>query len=293
MALLDEQVLGLGFTYRNLIIFIVEIALTAVIARLLYMMVQQRLRRSMSLNMSRQAASVVQYVVLLIGLYIGLMAILRYDFSALLISLGFLGIAVAFAAQQIIGNFLAAIIISVTRQVQVDDWVEVGGVPTTGLSKVQEIRLMNTILSDKDGRTIYVANALILTNKLVNYSREEFNVIEIGLWVASLDKLERIEEIVYEEADRHPLILPGYEATERRAPRRLLRVPGLRSLLVERADSRKLDPTVDVVDIQAGKARLLIRLWTGMISRREAIITEFLTALKARFDSEGITLANA
>lgn len=285
----DQLILGIPLA--SLLAFIVEIVLTVTIARLIYLFVLTRLARGLSPNMSQQVARVVQYGIIIIGVYIGLWVILMLDFSTLLISLGILGIAVAFAAQQVMGNFLAGIIISLTRQVQVDDWVDVGGSPTTGLSKVKEITLMNTILVDREGRVLYVPNSLLLTNKLVNYTRGEFTAIDITLWVPSLEHFDRIGELVYEEADRHPLILPGYEEKVR-THRRRWTVPGLRSLL-ERTDQERLDPSIEIAEVQATKVRLMIRVWTGQANKKETILTELLLALKKRLDEEGIPLANA
>lgn len=289
---LNQIVFGMT-TLRELIVFLIELALTLTVAEVVFLLLRNRLRARMSKNMANQIARTIQYIVIAVGLYIGIWIILRLDFSTLLLSLGIIGIALAFAAQQIIGNLLAGIIISLTRQAQVDDWVEVAGGPPTGLAVVKEITLMNMVLRDVSGRTQYVPNAFIITNKLVNYTKGGFVAIEIPMWIASLKQLERIWEITYEEADRHPLIMPGVGEGPAPPFRRLRAVPGLRSLVEEGTDHGTLNPTVDILDVQASKARILIRIWITNVGKKDAITTEFLSALKKRFDAENIVLADA
>jgi small-conductance mechanosensitive channel len=287
---LNQTVFGMT-NLRDLIIFLAWLGLTVLVAQFVFLIVRARFGQRQSANMARQSARMFQYAILGIGLYIGIWIILKLDFSTLLLSLGIIGIAVAFAAQQIIGNILAGIIISLTRQAQVDDWVEVGGGPTTGLAIIKEINLMSTILRDMDGRVLYVPNAFIITNKLVNYSKEGYFAIEIPLWIASLDAFDKIEDVVLEEADRHPLIMPGVGELPPPPFRRLRKVPGLRSLMEDRTNNRIFNPTVDIIDIQAGKVRILIRVWIKEVGKKDAITTEFLSSLHKRFGEGGIALA--
>ena len=62
--------------------------------------------------------------------------------------MGLVGVAIAFASQQIISNLLSGLLISFTRPIQLEDWVEVGLAPSTGVCRVKDINLMATVLRD-------------------------------------------------------------------------------------------------------------------------------------------------
>ena len=96
------------------------------------------------------------------GIYIATWVVLRMDFSAMLLSLSFLGVTIAFAVREFFANAVAGIIIALTKQVEVDDWVQISGIPDTGMCIVREITVVNTVLEDRDKRTIYIPNEIKL-----------------------------------------------------------------------------------------------------------------------------------
>jgi hypothetical protein len=94
--------------------------------------------------------------------------LLNLDFRRSVLSLGVASIAIAFASQQIIQNAISGLLIAIIKPIQLEDWVEVGPIPLTNISRVKDITLMNTVLKEVDGRIITVPNSQIINGKVIN-----------------------------------------------------------------------------------------------------------------------------
>lgn len=288
---LSEPLIG-NVSVLDIILFFAVLLITSVLAKGLYALVRMYLDRALARTSSKKIAKLAQYIVIAAGLYLGFWEILELDFSALVVSLGIAGIAVALASQQIIQNAFAGILLSVVKPIEPEDWVEVGGLPVTGLCKVKDITLMNTLLRDLNGRILYVPNSFITSNKLINYTKGGFVAIDIPLWVSpGKAGLDRIREIVLKEADRHAMVLPNVKEAERPAIARALERRSLKNLFGAKVDMRQFDPKVTTAEIAASKMKVNIRIWIREVNMREQIVSEFLEALNVRFVAEGIELA--
>ena len=158
MSWLDEPVMD-NITPFSIILFLLILAGAAIIARLGNMIIRDFLDERVGKRYSKGMGRLFQYTVLVAALLIGFNNILVLDLSALVLSLGVAGIALAFASQQIIQNAISGVLIAVIKPIQLEDWVEVGPIPFTGISRVKDINLMNTVLKEVDGRIITVPNS--------------------------------------------------------------------------------------------------------------------------------------
>ena len=231
-----------------------------------------------------------QYVVMITALTVGFGSVLKLDLSAILLSLGIAGIAVAFASQQIIQNAIAGILISIVRPIQLEDWVEVGPLPLNGLGRVKDITLMNTVMRDLDGRIVTVPNAQIMNGKVINHSRGGFTAVTIPLWIANVSDLDRITRIVRDEADKNPNILPRISDEGRTTVRKLFERQYIRSLFGNETNLHALAPEINLAEVQGTRAKLNIRLWILEPYKRDAIVSDFLKRITAKFEDEGIEL---
>jgi len=119
----------------NFLIFILTFILTVVGGNISYALMRRSLDNRLPLRYSKLIAKVTEYAVYAAGFSAGVYYVLGLDFKAFVASLGIIGIAVAFASQQIIQNIIAGILIAVNRPIQLDDWVEIGG--GTGISNLK------------------------------------------------------------------------------------------------------------------------------------------------------------
>jgi small-conductance mechanosensitive channel len=87
---------------------------------------------------------------------------------ALLASVGFIGLALAFASQTFIQNLIAGLVILIERDLKIGDEIEVGGVR----GKIYDIRLRTTrIITNKKVKVI-VPNIMLINTIVKRYPKE-------------------------------------------------------------------------------------------------------------------------
>jgi len=290
MMMADPTLLGLSVT--DLIGFIIVVLATIALAKGTNMLSRRLLDGRISRTRSKAVARLLQYTVLAFGLYLGFWEVLGLDMTALLASLGILGIGVALASQQVLMNAFSGILMSFTKQVKIDEWVEVSGVPVTGIGKVKDINLMNTVLKDLDGRILYVPNSVMVNNKVINYSRAGIVAVRIPLWLRSMKDFERIKAVVLDVADKDALILPNVGEEERSKVNKIFELKSVSRYLERKVDMSQFAPSIIIKNIQNEKVEVDIKIWIRDISKRDEIVTGYLDSLRLRLAEEGIELGD-
>ncbi|HPP45854.1 MAG TPA: mechanosensitive ion channel, partial [Methanomassiliicoccaceae archaeon] len=260
MSWLETPIIN-GITPLAILSFLLLVIVAVIVARVGNTLIRRWLDEPVGKRLSKGVARSFQYVVMITALTVGFGSVLKLDLSAILLSLGIAGIAVAFASQQIIQNAIAGILISIVRPIQLEDWVEVGPLPLNGLGRVKDITLMNTVMRDLDGRIVTVPNAQIMNGKVINHSRGGFTAVTIPLWIANVSDLDRITRIVRDEADKNPNILPRISDEGRTTVRKLFERQYIRSLFGNETNLHALAPEINLAEVQGTRAKLNIRLW--------------------------------
>ncbi len=124
----------------------------------------------------------VVYAVDLVGVRVG----------PLLGALGIGGIALAFAAQDILQNFVAGVLLQVRRPFRLGEQVRSGDYEGV----VQDINLRTVVLTTYDGTTVYLPNSQVLSAPIVNYTRTPINRSEIAVGLAYDTDLDRAREVL-------------------------------------------------------------------------------------------------
>ena len=288
-----QEIIVPGLTLTNFIVFVALVILTVILGKASYLIVRRLLEPHLPKKNSKLLARVVQYVVFSIGFYSAFSEVLGFNFSAIVVSLGIIGIAVALAAQQIFQNAFAGILMSITRPMELEDMVEIGGVPSTGICRVKDISLMTTTLRDHDGRIVYLPNNFVLTNKIINYTKAGFVSISVPLVVRDPSDVPRIERIVVDVADQDPKILPHLDGEERTATLRLLNKPHVRRLFGQDPDMSQFQPHIHVLRVEATRTTIEVEVWIREIHLRDELSSRFLMELIARMRAEGVALADS
>jgi small conductance mechanosensitive channel len=86
--------------------------------------------------------------------------------TALLTGVSLIGLAIGFAAQETLANFIAGIVIFWDKPFKAGDWVEVDGI----YGKVLRITFRSTRLLDLDGMMIIMPNTALLAHRVSNHS---------------------------------------------------------------------------------------------------------------------------
>jgi small-conductance mechanosensitive channel len=279
-----------GVTIEQILVVVLILLVAVFLAKAASALIRRYLDDRISKNWSKGLARIIQYVILGIGLYIGFYEIFRVSVSAMLASLGIVGLAIAFASQQVIQNAISGILISVTRPIRLEDWVEVGGTPDTGVGRVKDITLLTTVLRDGDGRISYIPNSMILTTKVINYTKSGFVALRVRLTVMSPIDFGRLKQIVIEVTDEDPLILPNVTEEERSAVAKIIEIPNIRAMFEHKHDMSALNPKVTISDISETKVEVVVKFWIREINLKDEITSGFLDKLGMRLENEGIRL---
>jgi len=282
----DNILIG-NVTLENFLIFIFIFLLTVVAGNISYALVRRLLDDKLSMRNSKVIAKITEYTFYILGLYYGVRYVLDFNLSAFVASLGIFSIAVAFGSQQIIQNFIAGLLISVVRPVQLDDWVEIGD---TGISNIKEIKLTRTVLRNKNGKLFLVPNSLLISSIIINYTKSGFVEIPVPLTIPYTSDFEKVKNIVQEVAHENAKILPNVSRVEKDIISKLFELSNIKILFKDKLDMSLFEPRVLISDISDSKTTLSIRIWIREIDKRDEIISEFLEKLLEKFIEEKIEL---
>ncbi|SEO26158.1 Small-conductance mechanosensitive channel [Halogranum amylolyticum] len=171
---------------------------------------------------------------------------------------GAIALAVGFAAQDILGNFVAGIFILKDRPFEVGDWIEVNDI--TG--RVEDIDLRVSRLRTFDNELITVPNGELANNALKNPVAYDKLRQKFVFGIGYDDDIDHAKEVILDEAAKNPDILDD--------PSTSIRVSEL-------ADS--------YVGLQT-------RFWIDEPNRSDFVKTrsELVQAVKERCDAEAIDM---
>src|SRR5436305_489339 len=125
-------------------------------------------------------------VILVVGFFSALLVIpeVRAIAGGLLASSAVLGLIVGFASQQVLGNFMAGLVIALTQPVRIGDHVRYADEEGT----VEEIGLTYTFIRTLDRRRLVVPNSKLASDTIINStirSRETFAEVTVALPLAA------------------------------------------------------------------------------------------------------------
>lgn len=157
-------------------------------------------KTSLDRGQQEAIATMTGYIVVLLGLVIGLQAS-GVDLSALTVIAGAVSIGIGFGLQNIANNFLSGLIILAERPIKVGDRIEVGSV--TG--EVVKISARSTSVLTNDDVTIIVPNSEFISNRVINWSHSAPRVrFHIPVSVAYGSDAKLVEKALLEVAAENP-----------------------------------------------------------------------------------------
>jgi small-conductance mechanosensitive channel len=187
-------------------------------------------------------------------------------YGSILTSLATIGaaatLAVGFALQDVLKNFVSGVFIYTDRPFRIGDWIEWGESGYAGI--VQDISLRVTRVRTFDNELLTVPNSQLTEGVIKNPMAYDTLRLSIGFGIGYEDDVERAAEILIEEAERHEDILDD---------------PAPVFHMSEEA----------LADSYVG---LTARIWIEDPSRADflEIRSEYIKNVKQRFDEEGIEI---
>lgn len=156
---------------------------------------------------SASAYGAISFIARLLLWSLVLLMVLRnlgIDITGLVAGLGIGGIAVALAAQNILGDLFASLCIVLDKPFAVGDFIDAGG---GCLGLVESVGLKTTRLRSLTGEQIVLANTDLLKNPIRNYKRMQERRVVFSLGVTyqtPAEKLSRIPELIKEMVAKVP-----------------------------------------------------------------------------------------
>lgn len=167
-------------------------------------------------------------------------------------------LAVGFAMQDVIRNFVAGVLIFADKPFRIGDWIEWDD--EAGV--VEDISLRVTRVRTFDNELLTVPNAVLTEGVIKNPVAYDRLRLRYLFGIGYDDDIDAATDVILAEASDHPGILEEPE------------------------------PSVRVVELGDSSVGLQARIWIGDPSRSDfvAIKGEFVQAVKERFDREGISM---
>ncbi|MBK1855471.1 mechanosensitive ion channel [Verrucomicrobiaceae bacterium 5K15] len=170
---------------------------------------------------------------------------------------GVAGIAIGFAMQGIVENYIAGMLLSVRNPFELGDAVEVGSRKGT----VVRLTSRDTVLMTVDGNHLRVPNGKILKEEIVNFSRNPKRRFDFAVGVSV-------------ELD-------------------LVRVKQLGISILQKIDGVLDDPKPSVIIEELGDSSVKMRFF-GWLDQRQSdylkVRSESIRLIKTKFDQEGIEM---
>ena len=122
---------------------------------------------------------------------------LGIDVTTLVATFSIVGVAISLSIQNTLGNVMAGISLLFTKQFNVDDYVEAGGVSGT----VKRVGLFNCKLKTLDGKDIFVPNSSIIAATVTNFSREPKRRVDITIGTSYSESVDRVKNALMQVID--------------------------------------------------------------------------------------------
>ena len=161
-----------------------------------------------------------------------------FDVVSIVAGLGIVGIAVGFAAQSTLSNFIAGITLLIERPFRIGDWVTINGQD----GKVVKIALRTTWLRTRDNIFAMIPNDSVASSDIINYSAEGVTRLNIPVGIAYKESAKAARDVLMPVLLTHPEVLQGAGME----PRVLLKSLGDSSVNLE----AKVWITPDNLDVQ-------------------------------------------
>jgi small conductance mechanosensitive channel len=215
--------------------------------------------RDLDVHAKRPLRKVVNFAIFFASLSV---AFGLAGFGSFLQSLATIGaaatLAIGFALQNVIQNFVAGIFIFADRPFRIGDWIEWDG--HSGV--VEDISLRVTRVRTFDNELLTVPNSQLTDDVIKNPVANEQLRLKFDFGIGYDDDIDKATEIIVEEAEDHEDILDD---------------PA---------------PSVRLVELGDSDVALQSRIWISNPSRGDFVKTrgEYVQAVKERFDEEDINI---
>ena len=188
-------------TTITLLSILAIIIITSIVTRIVAFLMNRMNRFKKDMTAIYLIRDIINYIIY----FIALMTILQLfgiNLAGTLLSLGIVGIAVSFAAKDIISNLFSGIILILGRSIKVGDTVSISGEK----GYVERISLRSTTILNDYGVRNHVPNSILTNNEYLQYKPPEKYRVDI---ITGLDldiDIEEFRNYMIERMESYPEI---------------------------------------------------------------------------------------
>lgn len=185
-------------TAITLIYILIVIIATSIITRSIAYSMNKMKRFSNNMTVVYLIRDIINYIIY----FIALMVILQFfgiNLAGTLLSLGIVGIAVSFAAKDIISNLFSGIILIIGKSIKVGDTIEVNG--EKGF--VERISLRSTVIVDDLGVKSHVPNSTLTNDYYLQFKPPEKYRVDTIVGLPLYVDVEQFTEEILEKINSY------------------------------------------------------------------------------------------
>ncbi len=175
---------------------------------------------------------------------------------AMLTGVSIIGLAVGFAAQETLANFIAGIVIFLDKPFRVGDWVEVDGQE----GAVTRVTFRSTRFTNLDGDVVVMPNTAMLQHMIINKSTNPVTRVNVPIGIAYSESIDRAREIL------------------------------LGTLKGDHRVVSKPEPEVAVRACADSSVNLMLHFWIKEERYEDAMVWEYLEKCKKALDEAGVSI---
>lgn len=227
---------------------------------LIYRMVRKILLSSLAAagmdpSIRDMLGSILRWTILGFGLVIAGNQV-GIQIAALLTGVSIVGLAIGFAAQESLQNFIAGIVIFWDKPFKLGDWIEIDG----SLGQVKRVTFRSTRLQNLDGDILVFPNTHMLSHKLVNKSTNAITRASVLVGIAYKESVDKAREVL------------------------------LALVKQDRRIEERPEPEVVVKNLGASSVDLMLHFWIREEKYEDAMQYEYLEKAKEALDAAGIEI---
>ncbi|OKH18898.1 mechanosensitive ion channel family protein [[Limnothrix rosea] IAM M-220] len=144
-------------------------------------------------------STIAKFSILTFGLLQALSAI-GINMTAIMTSLGVVGITVGFAARDAMSNLISGLLIFWDRPFVIDDLIEIDHF----YGRVEKITLRSTRVVTPDGKMLAIPNSKVINSTVISYSNFPHLRLDIDVSVAVYESIDHTREILLDLVECNP-----------------------------------------------------------------------------------------
>ncbi len=178
------------------------------------------------------------------------------EMSSIIAVIGVAGLAISLAIQDTLTNVASGFMILASKPFEKGDYVNLNG----NEGEVVHITIMHTKLNTIDNKAIFVPNKLVVSEPIINYSKEERRQLELIFSISYDDSYEQARELISNIVSSSSYAL-----------------------------SEPSPPLIRMWEHSSSSIDIIVRVWVATENYFN-LKFDLLEQVKAEFDSNGITI---